>query len=155
MFRRVLVVVDQFDAGRGAVAFAADMTDQFDGALWVLELVEQAPLRKGQTALVAAPDGDRAWLTPLGSGLTVHGVTRSGRDHQLAQGIAEEAQRFGADLIVLGVGRHRVMPHRLAGSTQERVARATGLPVMLAPTPIAVPSRRPVRTARRHVVPVG
>jgi nucleotide-binding universal stress UspA family protein len=55
------------------------------------------------------------------------------RNDAVVHEIAEAASAFGADVIVLGCDRRRLSRHRLAHSLRERLARATELPVLIAP----------------------
>jgi nucleotide-binding universal stress UspA family protein len=55
------------------------------------------------------------------------------RNDAVVHAIADAASAFGADVIVLGCDRRRLSRHRLAHSLRERLARATELPVLVAP----------------------
>jgi nucleotide-binding universal stress UspA family protein len=55
------------------------------------------------------------------------------RNDAVVHEIAAAASAFGADVIVLGCDRRRLSRHRLAHSLRERLARATELPVLVAP----------------------
>jgi hypothetical protein len=63
--------------------------------------------------------------------------TLGARNRQLVRGIAEAAEDFGADVIVLGFDRRRLAGHRLAPSLREQVMRGTDVPVLVTPSPQA------------------
>jgi nucleotide-binding universal stress UspA family protein len=69
----------------------------------------------------------------FGASVWVHDVPARGRGRRLVQGIAAEAGRREADLIVLGLDRARPAHRHTGGSLAEQVGRATALPVMVTP----------------------
>jgi nucleotide-binding universal stress UspA family protein len=68
------------------------------------------------------------------------------RNLQLASAIADAAQSYRADLIVLGVDSRRIARHRLGRGVREHLTAATDLPVLVAP-PERAPSRGEARAA--------
>jgi hypothetical protein len=74
--------------------------------------------------------------------LLVSGPSLGARNRHVVQGIAEAAEDFGADVIVLGFDPSRLAGHRLAPSLREQIMRATDLPVLVAPRPPSDDTRR-------------
>jgi nucleotide-binding universal stress UspA family protein len=137
MFRRILVALDETEAGRSAVALAANMAREFDATVWLFQVTEHATRRAGQSErFVAQPSGfdDHAVVELQRAGIAVSGASRTVRDHHLVKGIVDEAARFGADVIVLGLERKRIAHHSFSKALQEQIARVTTVPVMIAPT---------------------
>jgi nucleotide-binding universal stress UspA family protein len=154
MFRRMLLVVDDFEAGTAAVTFAADIAQQFDASVWILGVEEHSTRRKGMlnryTASPVTPEG-HADTDLQRVGVSVSGVTRMDRTHQLADAIAREAAHFEADLIVLGLDRPRIAHRHFSKGIQEQLARVSTLPVMIAPSPAG--NARPLRLVGQALQP--
>jgi len=133
VFRRILVAVDASETGHIAAHFGTELADQFDAAVRIVPFSGDMDRRRGEREVVRhKPNGGDLY----GSGLTVNGVTRAARDHQLVSGIAKEAAGFGADLIVLGLDRRRTSRHHFSRSVREQLTRATMVPVMVSPMEI-------------------
>jgi nucleotide-binding universal stress UspA family protein len=128
-FRRMLVLIDHSRSADAAVALVAEWVDGPGAEVRFVQVSEERTQRhrgRGSAADPVAAEPHR---------LVVAGPTLGARNRQLVHGIAEAAQSFGADLIVLGVDRSRLAGHRLAPSLREQIMRATDLPVLVAPTP--------------------
>jgi nucleotide-binding universal stress UspA family protein len=108
MFDKVLVAVDEQEAGQAASRFAADLSASFGSSV---QIFHPALLDRG---------------------------TRRQRDRQLATEIATEARRSEADLIVLGIERRTLGRHHVSGSVRQQLARLTRIPLMAAPAPAGV-----------------
>jgi nucleotide-binding universal stress UspA family protein len=52
---------------------------------------------------------------------------------RMVSDITEAAARFGADVIVLGLAPERMANHRFTRGVQQKVTRASSLPVLMAP----------------------
>jgi nucleotide-binding universal stress UspA family protein len=134
MFRRVLVALDGSPSGRAAVAFAGEIAHEFDATVWLLQVAEHPTGRNGSSArLVPQVDADERTVGLQRLGITVSGATRTVRDRHLVTAIAEEAARFEADVVVLGLDRRRLAHQHFSKALQEQVTRATSLPVLIAP----------------------
>jgi nucleotide-binding universal stress UspA family protein len=126
-FRHVLAVIDESGDGRHAAAFAAVVADQFGAAVTTVEVREtKARHRSGVVHGL------------VGSGQTpgrcdVTGPTVGARNHELSGQIAAAAGAVGADVIVLGMDRHRLARHRLAPSLRALVAEASDVAALQAP----------------------
>ncbi len=55
-----------------------------------------------------------------------------------ADGITRQAEEWGADLIVMGVGRHRPVDRLLGSETTNRVLRQSHIPVLAVPPDVAL-----------------
>jgi nucleotide-binding universal stress UspA family protein len=134
MFRRVLVALDGSPSGRAAMAFAGEIAHEFDASVWLLQVAEHPTRRNGSSGrLVPQVDAAARAVDLQRVGITVSGATRAARDNHLVTAIAEEAARFDADVVVLGLDRRRLAHQRFSKALQEQVTRATSLPVMIAP----------------------
>src|SRR5580698_1251347 len=129
MFRRILVVADHSPCGRSAAAFATDMAQEFGATAWLMDVTD--PERRHGHPDSGDTRDDHAVLNRGGVG--VSGSTRATNDHNLVATIAGEAARFGADVVVLGLERRRVGRRFFSRALQQEVARATSVPVMVAP----------------------
>ncbi len=65
------------------------------------------------------------------AGVDVTGVVVQTGGRRAAAAIAEEAQKAGADLIVMGTHGHRGFEHLVLGSVAEGVVRRATMPVLL------------------------
>jgi nucleotide-binding universal stress UspA family protein len=94
----------------------------------------------GTAAAEAADAVATEWARSFGG--EVRRIEMAGtRNDAVVHAIADAASAFGADVIVLGCDRRRLSRHRLAHSLRERLARATELPVLVAPVEVpAAPS---------------
>ena len=84
---------------------------------------------------------------------SVSGATRGARNQQLVSGIAEAAETFGADLIVMGIDRHRLARHRFSRGVREQLTAATDVPVLMAPKPSV--ARVPAPARRERTIALG
>jgi nucleotide-binding universal stress UspA family protein len=136
VFRRMLLAIDEFDAGTAAVEFAADIAHQFDTSVWVLGIDERSARRKSNLSRYnATPTLEGRAVADLQRvGVSVGGVTRMDRAHLLADAIAREAAHFEADLIVLGLDRPRIARRHFSKGIQEQLSRISTVPVMMAPS---------------------
>lgn len=140
---RMLVAVDGSSAARGALDLAAEWAGGHEAEVRFVRVIEERQhWQSGRQAHVGL-----SAVNPEHH-LVVSGSTLGARNRQLVQGIAEAAQGFGADVIVLGIDRPRLAGHRLARSLREQVMRVTELPVLVAAQPHA--------DAKRHhrMVPI-
>ncbi len=126
-FRQILLVMDESGEARAAASFATALSGQFGaGVATVLVTEAKARHRAGQRSDIAR--SGRGATT-----CTVSGPTEGARSHTLATELAQAAEEFGADVIVLGLSRDRLARHRLAPNLRSLVTQATEVPVLLAP----------------------
>jgi nucleotide-binding universal stress UspA family protein len=147
MFRRILVAIDGSDAARAAFVFATDWARQFDARIWFIQLAEESHSRRCSLRTDVAKRGRQ-----LANSFSVSGATRKARNQQLVSAIAEAAQTYQADLIVLGFDPRRVADDRFNRGVREQLTAATDLPVLVAP-PQCAPSRVAARAEAHSSVP--
>ncbi len=141
MLNRLLLALDQFDTGQAALEFTGQVAHATHASVRVLHVRELEMLGR-VPALETVEEAERlvreAVFRLRLNGVPADGRVRSLRDQQVACGIAEEADWWQCDAIVLGSRRlHGV--NRLAGhGVRERVLRQSLIPVLVAPTPGAV-----------------
>ena len=128
MFRRILVAMDGSDAARSAFVFVTDWARQFDARTWFIQLAEESQTRRCTLRTDVAERGRQ-----LANSFSVSGATRSARNMQLARAIADAAQVYRADLIVLGFDSGRIARRRLGRGVREQLTAATEIPVLMAP----------------------
>jgi nucleotide-binding universal stress UspA family protein len=128
VFRRILVALDASDDARAAFVFVSDWARHFDSQLWFIQLTDESSRRRGEIVTDVGQRGRRA-----ANQFSVSGATRAARNQQLVSGIAEAAQTYGADLIVVGLDRRRVARCRFGSSVREQLTAATNVPVLMAP----------------------
>jgi nucleotide-binding universal stress UspA family protein len=128
-FRRMLVAIDGSKAAQAACNLVAEWVGAHGADLWFVQVTEER--RQRHSGLES--DVDPIAVEPANH-VVVSGPTLGARNRQLVRGIAEAADAFGADVVVLGFERARLAGHRLAPSLREQITRATDLPVMVAPT---------------------
>ena len=142
MFKRILVALDSSEAARAAFVFVSDWARQFDAQVWFIQLTDESSSRRCEIVTDVGRRGRQ-----LANEFTVGGATRSARDEQLVSGIAEAAQTFRADLVVVGIERRR-----LARGVREQLTHATSVPVLIPPTAARNPATiRPLLPA----IPLG
>jgi nucleotide-binding universal stress UspA family protein len=127
-FGRMLVVLDGSADAEAAAGFVEGATGRFGTVASFVEVAEQTARHRGERVARSSRDGRHATVC------LVSGPTQGARNRLLADRIAEAARQSGADLIVLGVDHRRLAHHRLAASLRSRLAAATDLPVLVAPT---------------------
>ena len=137
MFKRILVAMDSSDAARAAFVFAGDWARQFDAQVWFIQLTDESARRRCGIVSDVEQRGRQ-----LANQFTVRGATRSDRNQQLVNSIAEAAQTFRADLVVVGIDRHR-----LARGVREQLTQATNVPVLIPANIAARLTRAAVRPA--------
>jgi len=129
-FRRMLVAIDESPAAVAAVVLVAEWVDGPGAEVRFVQVAETRRQRGNGTESGAALTADER-----AHRLVVGARTLGARNRQLVHGIAQAAEGFGADVIVLGFDRPRLTGHRLAPSLREQLMRATDLPVLVAPSP--------------------
>jgi nucleotide-binding universal stress UspA family protein len=142
VYKRILVAVDGSQAAqralREAVCLAADQRAELE----ILHVVDAAPhgipelgvpvpvyeeacRAQGRSVLEAAREYARQ------AGIEPRATLRQAAGPRLGRTIVDEAQRFGADLVVLGTRGRGGLARRLLGGVAERVTRSAPVPVLL------------------------
>jgi hypothetical protein len=148
LFRRILVALDGSEDARAAFVFVSEWARNFDARVWFIQLTEESSRRRCELVTDVSRRGRH-----VANQFTVSGATRGARDQQLVSGIAEAAETFGADLIVVGIDRHRLARNRLSRSVREQLTAATDVPVLMAPKPSV--ARVPAMARRERVIAPG
>jgi nucleotide-binding universal stress UspA family protein len=131
-FRRMLVAIDESPAAVAAVGLVAAWVDGPGAEVRFIQVTETRSERGNG---VESESGAGQTPGEPAHRLVVGAPTLGARNRQLVHGIAEAAEGFGPDVIVLGFDRRRLAGHRLAPSLREQIMRATDLPVLVAPSP--------------------
>jgi nucleotide-binding universal stress UspA family protein len=139
LFEKILCAVDFDESSAVVLHFARQIAEQNGATLCVLHV---APLPLNATEFSPIPmDPYPVWektarveLEKLaaahleGRGVAYKLDTRSG---EAADGILNQAQEIGADLIVLATHGRKGVSHFLIGSVAERVIRRSACPVLV------------------------
>jgi nucleotide-binding universal stress UspA family protein len=120
---RIVVPTDFSPESEKAVAYAAALARRMGSALYLVNVLEDA-------------DGyhdARARLAALASRLAIgtRRVALDVRPGSPAEAIAEAAQRYGADLVVMATHGRTGLSHVVAGSVAEDVIRRAECPVLV------------------------
>ncbi len=115
--------MDGSEAARSAFVFVSDWARHFDAQVWFIQLTDESSRRRCEMVSDVSRRGRQ-----LANQFTVSGATRAARNEQLVHGIAEAAQGFQADLIVVGFDRRR-----FASGVRDQLTVATQVPVLVAP----------------------
>jgi len=149
MYSNILVAVDDSDTSRHALQQAIALAQGLAARLRVVHVIDMSWLTLGPElavdveALTAARHGvgERIVAAALD---TVH---QAGLDAEAAvietetpvqrveETIAKEAERWPADLVVLGTHGRRGFQRLVLGSAAEQIARLSPVPVLLVPAP--------------------
>jgi nucleotide-binding universal stress UspA family protein len=148
MFKRILVAVDGSEASQQALAQAMDLARSHGAQLLVLHVVEEVFLNVGEEIVdpralwQAMAAGGQKTLERHVEQVEAAGLSTESRLIELrdlgqtvAGSIVNEAEAWGADLIVLGTHGRRGWRRLLLGSTAEEVARLAKVPVLLVRRP--------------------
>ena len=142
-FRRVLVATDLSDVAQPTIEIAVRFAALFGSALKVLHVVEPLPSIPDvgieldeREHLRLAEEGIRTLLDSADTSHTAELEVRSGTP---ARAIAEETDRWGADLVVVGTHGKGWVDRVLLGSTTERLLNRLPAPVLV--IPIRIPHK--------------
>jgi nucleotide-binding universal stress UspA family protein len=148
VFRRILVALDGSEDARAAFAFVSDWARHFETKVWFIQLADESSHRRSEMVTDVHRLGRQ-----MANQFTVSGATRGARNQQIVSAISEAATTFGADLIVVGLDRHRLARNGLSRNIREQLTAATDIPVMMAPKRAVV--RVPAATRRERAIPLG
>lgn len=144
MFKRILVAVDGSTTSEQALSHAMDLARSHGAQLLVLHVVEEVFLNVGEEIVdpralwQAMSVGGQKTLERYVDQVKSAGLSAESRLIELrdlgetvAGSVVNEAETWGADLIVLGTHGRRGWRRLLLGSTAEEVARLAKTPVLL------------------------
>jgi nucleotide-binding universal stress UspA family protein len=144
MFSRILLAIDDSPSGPAAVSFTTGIARGAPAAVRVVhvnELLVGGRGHFGETAEEAAQVLSTAVTDLRSAGVEASGQVARAGCFDVASRIADAADEWGADVIVLG-SRRRVRWGRLRGKgLRERITGLTTLPVMTAPPPLRMADR--------------
>jgi nucleotide-binding universal stress UspA family protein len=143
---RVLVAMDEFEAGQAALALGAGLARSTGASVVVLHVREVTPLRRGAQLLTSGEAGrlvEEAVTSLRSTGIDATGVLSKVRQNRTARTIVAEAESWGCDAIVLGSARRRGPSRLVGGGIRERVLRRSPATVLTAPSPLRVAARVP------------
>lgn len=149
MYAKILVAVDESDTSRHALVQAIELARKLSATLRMVHVLDmgwlpigpevaidtaalsEARRGVGETIIAAARDAARQAGFEAEAGL----VETETPIQQVAEAIAREASRWGAELVVLGTHGRRGFQHLMLGSVAEQVVRRSDAPVLLIPLP--------------------
>src|SRR5687767_13898973 len=143
---KILLAVDGSEPSLTAVSLVTSLSLPADSAIELMTVIADEPLTYGPwpaSAAIRTPALDRtvsdlrARLDDIAAGLTtgtrtICTIVRHGRP---ASEIVMEADRFGADLIVVGARGHGTVERLLIGSVSSEVVDHADCPVLVVRTP--------------------
>lgn len=137
MFQRILVAVDPSPARHTAVRLTGELASVADAEVRVLHVVASAaalatvvPLEDDAEARAVL---DEAVAALRERGVKVDGALASGLTTQIAGTIADAAEEFGADLIVLSPHHRGSVEALFNPRVSDAVAHASNAAILLAP----------------------
>lgn len=128
MLDRILVVADDSDPARRAVATGFELARTYDAAVDVLYVLE--PDQRSDEAAVERATATLDEATAYDAPGTVETHVEEGRPARVITTVAESD---GSDLIVMGRQGRTDLGDQLLGSVTERVLRSTTVPVLAVP----------------------
>lgn len=149
MYSRILVAVDESDTSRHALKQAIELARKLSATLRMVHVLDMSWLPIGPevaidtAALSAARRGvgekiiaaSREVAREAGFAAEDVLIETETPIQQVAEAVAKEASRWGADLIVMGTHGRRGFQHLMLGSVAEQTARRSSVPVLLIPAP--------------------
>ena len=133
---RLLLAIDQFEAGAAAIDFTIGYATQCDADVVVLHMRELPPTLRVPPLESAGAARDLVELTVLrmrDAGVPATGLVFSAREDTVARRIVEVAVGERCTGIVLGSRRLRGIRRFSGTRVRERVVRTSHLPVIVAP----------------------
>jgi nucleotide-binding universal stress UspA family protein len=150
MYQRILVPVDGSATSMRGLDEAIRLAKLTGGQIRLLNLVEDPTMSAGYASFGAYAGEVLPMLRSAGEEILAKGRARAAEagvaaDSQLFEGLAtrladaveQEAQRWGADLVVLGTHGRRGASRFFLGSDAEQVLRSSPVPVLLVRMPQA------------------
>lgn len=153
MYGRILVAVDESDTSRHALQQVIELARKLSASVRMVHVVDMSWLSigpeiaidtaaliaarrdVGEKVIAAARDAAQLAGFEAEAGL----VETETPIQQVAEAIAKEATRWGADLVVLGTHGRRGFQHLMLGSVAEQMVRRSSVPVLLIPSPKGPP----------------
>ncbi len=154
MYSKILVAVDESDTSFHALKHAIELAGKLSAALRVVHVVDMSwlPIAPEVAIDIVAWSAARRSAGEKTLAAARHAVQQAGGEadaalvetetpiQPVAEAIAGEASRWGADLVVMGTHGRRGFQHLMLGSVAERMARLSSRPVLMIPLPRTLPS---------------
>lgn len=145
MYKRMVVAVDGSATSGKALDEASKLAREMSSIILLLHVCEEMPIMWEpdgmnmilmQNSLKAVSDAGKALLEKHRRQLAEQGITVETKlvetyGGRIGSVISEEAQKWNADLLVVGTHGRKGIAHLLMGSVAEGVARAASIPVLL------------------------
>ena len=147
MYSRILVPVDGSDAAKKGLAEAVKLGEALESELRIIHIVDDSALALNPEAGVAAAplvedfaEAGRQILEEArklteAAGTPAGIVLHENFTGRVADLIVDAAQKWGAELIVMGTHGRRGIRHAVLGGDAEAVVRAAKVPVLLVCAP--------------------
>ncbi|MES2448295.1 MAG: universal stress protein [Bacteroidota bacterium] len=142
-FKKILIAVDNSTCSEKAAKTGYEMAVKFGSDVALLNIIEPAPATVNPDYTLApvfmemydnSEDNSQKLLTEIsnkyGNGVATTYLTSL---DTATHGIIQQAEEWGADLIVIGTHGRTGLYHFLMGSVAEHVARKAACPVLIVP----------------------
>lgn len=145
MYKRIVVAVDGSETSGKALDEATKLAREMSAIILLLHVCEEMPVMWEpdgmnmilmQDSLKAIADAGKELLEQHRKQLTEQGITVETKlvetyGGRIGSVISEEAQKWNADLLVVGTHGRKGIAHFLIGSVAEDVTRTASMPVLL------------------------
>ncbi len=145
MYKRIVVAVDGSETSSKALDEATKLAREMSSIMLLLHVCEEIPIMWEpdgmnmilmQNSLKAVADAGKELLEKHRRQLVEKGITVETKlvetyGGRLGSVISEEAQKWNADLLVVGTHGRKGIAHLLMGSVAEGVTRTASIPVLL------------------------
>lgn len=145
MYKRIAVAIDGSATSNTALGEAIKLSGEMDSTLLLLHVCEELPIMWEPDGMIAVPvqdimkviaDAGKTLLEKCKEQVASQGVAVETKLVESFGGriggiVSEEAQKWNADLLVVGTHGRRGFEHLLMGSVAEGVIRTASVPVLL------------------------
>jgi len=144
MYQRILVPVDGSATSNAGLAEAIKLAKLTGARVRVLHVVDEMPFLMSANGYAAMPGDvftllkeagqavlEAARATVDAAGVPVDAALFDSLSGRLCDRVAEQVQKWGADVIVLGTHGRRGVGRMLLGSDAEQILRTAAVPVLL------------------------
>jgi len=142
-FKKILIAVDNSSCSEKAAKSGYDIASKFNAEVALVHIIEPAPATVNPDFTLAPvlletfdneEENSHALLKEIAQkfGKDVP-TTKMSLIDTATHGIVQQAEEWGADLIVIGTHGRKGLYHFLMGSVAEHVARKSACPVMIIP----------------------
>ncbi|MFZ1547348.1 MAG: universal stress protein [Candidatus Nitrotoga sp.] len=145
MYKRIVVAVDGSETSDKALDEATRLARELSAIILLLHICEEMPIMWEpdgmnmmlmQNSLEAVVDAGKELLEMHRKKLAEQGMTVETKlvetyDGRIGSVISDEAQKWNADLLVVGTHGRKGIAHFLMGSVAENVTRTASMPVLL------------------------